>query len=109
MNPVGHDEHGLIAPFGYVFGTNSCKRLVPLVPRYVAVIVMDPGMSRCTSACQFCAAPTRKFGSTANVFSPTTPGTLKPLASDNGVCGVFASWNALENGGCCASCVTIGW
>ena len=60
------------------------------------------------SACQFCAAPTRRFGSTANVFDAAIDGAVKPFASDSGVSGVFAIVNAFDSGGCCASSSVIG-
>ena len=32
-DPEGHDAQGFVAPAGYVFGSSSCSRWLPRVPR----------------------------------------------------------------------------
>ena len=86
---------------------NSCGPRVPLMPRYVAVICSDPGRSRCSDTCQFCAYPTRKFGSTAKVLPVTSGDAMKPLASVSGSAGLFCTLRLFESGGCWAICAAM--
>src|SRR5262245_7089727 len=108
MKPDGHVGHGFAEPAGYVLGRNSWSRWLPFVPRYVAVIVREPGRSRWTSACQFCDAPTRRSGSTANVLTVAEGGATKPFASVSGFETLLLIVNAFESGGCCARSEVMG-
>ncbi len=63
-------------------------------------MVSDPGKSRWMRACQFCDEPTRKLGSTANVFAVVPGGGVKPLASVRGLAALLLIVNAFDNGGC---------
>src|SRR5580704_13730637 len=55
VNPTGQEGHGFAEPTGQVLGRNSCRPCVPWVPRYVTLSCSEPGRSRCTLSCQFCA------------------------------------------------------
>src|SRR5688572_27755199 len=71
------------------------------MPRYVTVACMDAGRSRCTDACQLCAEPMRKSGSTANVVAVTIGEARKPSARVNGLSGEFWTLRLFESGACC--------
>src|SRR5262245_16875053 len=94
-------------PEGNVFGRNSCGKRVPFVPRYIAVNCKAAGKSRWIDNCQLCTYPTRKLGSTANVFGVTPWTVTKPLASVSGLAAEFCTLKLVESGDCCAICVAM--
>src|SRR5262245_51487193 len=71
-------------------------------------MVSDAGRSRCSSACQLCAYPTRKSGSTAKVFV-ALGGATNPSASVSRLASVLSTLKDFDSGGCCASSISIDW